>query len=40
MARFASELAATMERLEQNANPRIALDVLMLALPRAAVVAS
>ena len=35
-----SELLATMERLEQNANPRLALDVLMLALPRAAVAAS
>ena len=29
------ELVATMERLEQNANPRIALDVLMLTLPGA-----
>lgn len=29
------EVAATIEHLEQNANPRIALDVLMLALPRA-----
>ena len=29
------EVVATMERLEQNANPRIALDTLMLALPRA-----
>jgi DNA polymerase-3 subunit delta' len=29
------ELVATMERLEQNANPRIALDVLMLTLPEA-----
>ena len=28
-------LVLTLERLEQNANPRIALDVLMLALPRA-----
>ena len=29
------ELVATVERLEQNANPRLALEVLMLALPRA-----
>ena len=28
------ELVATLERLEQNASPRIALDVLMLAIPR------
>lgn len=29
------ELVATLERLEQNASPRLALDVLMLAIPRA-----
>ncbi len=29
------ELVSTLERLEHNANPRIALDVLMLALPQA-----
>ncbi len=32
-----NELVATLERLEQNANPRLALEVLMLALPKAAV---
>ena len=40
VAGVVSELLATMERLEQNANPRLALDVLMLALPTAAVAAS
>ena len=30
------ELVATLERLEENASPRLALDVLMLAIPRAA----
>ena len=40
VAGMVSELLATMERLEQNANPRLALDVLMLALPTAAVAAS
>jgi DNA polymerase-3 subunit delta' len=34
------EVLATLERLEQNANPRLALEVLMLALPGAAVAAS
>ena len=29
------EVVATQKRLEQNANPRITLDVLMLALPAA-----
>ena len=27
------EVLSTLERLEQNANPRLALEVLMLALP-------
>lgn len=33
VARVVRELVATLERLEQNANSRIALDVLMLTLP-------
>ena len=35
VAMVVRELVATLERLEQNANARIALDVLMLALPGA-----
>ena len=34
VAAVVHELLATLERLEQNASPRIALDVLMLALPK------
>jgi len=34
VATVVRELMATLERLEHNANPRIALDVLMLTLPK------
>ena len=37
IAAVVQEVLATLERLEQNANPRLALEVLMLALPRAVV---
>ena len=36
VANVVSELIATLERLGQNANARIALDVLMLAIPKGA----
>ena len=34
VAALVHELVATLERLEQNANPRLALEVLVLALPK------
>ena len=37
IAAVVQEVLATLERLEQNANPRLSLEVLMLALPGAVV---
>ena len=37
IAAVVQEVMATLERLEQNANPRLSLEVLMLALPGAVV---